>query len=123
MKKVFLISLIGLTFLGFSCQKENQATEVNIRLKNVSSIEYTDIVVSLTHMYNDLAVGESSEYQVYESAYGYAAISLKANGEEYRLQPIDFVGEAQLENGNYTYELEAVKLNGANFIKLELKED
>ena len=34
-------------------------------------------------------------------------MQVEIEGEIYTLQPIDYVGEIPLENGNYTYEIDA----------------
>jgi hypothetical protein len=55
--------------------------------------------------YIDLNAGDVSEYKTFEKAYRYAYIELIVEGEIYRLQPNDYVGETPLAIGNYTYEL------------------
>lgn len=36
-----------------------------------------------------------------------AFVQLEIDGETYALQPIDYVGETPLENGSYTYQIDA----------------
>ena len=122
MKKVYVLFLVGLLIMGFNCDND-LASEVEIRLKNVGMSTYTDIKIGNNHTYDDIAPGETTDYQVYEEAYRYAYVSLEVNDEVYILQPIDFVGETKLENGKYTYELEAVESNGMRIVYLNFVED
>ena len=49
---------------------------------------------------------ETTNYKTFEMAYRYAFVELEIDGEKYTSQPIDYVGETPLENGNYTYEID-----------------
>lgn len=55
--------------------------------------------------YGDLDPGEASEYRLVPRAYRYQGVETMVNGKIAGNQPIDFVGEAFLEEGSYTYEL------------------
>jgi hypothetical protein len=89
---------------------DDEASEVNIRLSNVSPYTYQDIRVSSTGdpvSYGDLESGEFTDYKIFEKAYRYGFVELQINGSTYTLQPIDYVGETPLENGYYTYQINA----------------
>lgn len=51
-----------------------------------------------------MKAAKKTDYKVFESAYGYAFIELEIGGKTYTIQPIDYVGETPLEDGNYTYQ-------------------
>lgn len=102
MKRIFVIFGILLS-LFISCSDE-ESTEVNIRIKNVSSENYQNVSV-LTFSLENLESGDLSEYRQFERAYRIASVSLEIDGENFDLQIIDFVGEEPLESGNYTYEI------------------
>jgi len=102
----FLILITGCSILS----GDDEATEVFIRLSNVSSYTYQDIRVSTTGgevSYGDLESGEFTDYKSFEKAYRYGFVELQINGSTYTLQPIDYVGETPLENGYYTYQVSA----------------
>lgn len=79
-------------------------------MSNVSPYTFQDIRVSTTGdevSYGDLDTGEFSDYRSFETAYRYGFVELQINGSTYTLQPIDYVGETPLENGWYTYQIDA----------------
>lgn len=103
---LFLLLITGCSILS----GDDEATEVNIRLSNVSPYSYQDIRVSSTDdqvSYGDLESGEFTDYKIFEKAYRYGFVELQINGSTYTLQPIDYVGETPLENGYYTYQINA----------------
>ena len=115
----FLILITGCSILS----GDDEATEVFIRLSNVSSYTYQDIRVSTTGgevSYGDLESGEFTDYKSFEKAYRYGFVELQINGSTYTLQPIDYVGETPLENGYYTYQINANDSDD-RFGKLSLK--
>jgi len=106
MKKTLILILTIATLI--SCSNNDDKGNVNIRLSNSSNFNFENIIVNTSTgnmNYDNLNSGEFSEYKTYELAYRYAFIELLADGETYTLQPIDYVGETPLKNGNYTYEI------------------
>ncbi len=108
-KKVFITIFSLLVF--WSCGNDDlKHNAVNIRLSNVSGFDYENIVVIASGDevdYGDLMAGETSDYKVFEKAYQYAYVELEIEGNTYTIQPIDYVGETPLENGAYTYQIDA----------------
>ena len=102
MKKIALI-LVSIFIL--SCSQDD-SNEVSIRVKNTSQFEYIDIVVGQQN-YGTISSNESSNYKQFDIAYRYNFIELKIDGETFTIQPIDYVGETPLQNGKYTYEVNA----------------
>jgi len=90
-----------------SCtDRDDDLTEVNIRIKNLSSFTFDEVQVGNQEtVYSDVAPGGYSEYLPYETAYRYAYVSIKIGEDTLVLQPIDYVGEQELPIGLYTYEL------------------
>jgi len=102
-----LILIISIATL-IGCTKEESRPK--IRLSNISPYDFKNIVVNTTTGNTDfgnLNSGQKTEYKVFERAYSYAFVELEIEGKTYTLQPIDYVGESTLENGNYTYQLDA----------------
>ncbi len=121
MKK--LIFRIFILFVLVSCSKEEVATDnVNIRLFNVGEVEFQDIKFSPSAgivSFGDLAPDQYSEYKNFNRAYRYAYISLTVNDSMYALQPVDYVGETPLTNGNYTYRLNFNNDDKLTFVLVE----
>ena len=113
MKQVILLLcvLMGLV----ACSDEKDYGPVNIRLSNVSDFDFENIVVnpySEQENYGELASGEISGYREFNKAYSYAFVELTIDGETYTIQPIDYVGETPLAQGNYTYQLDVTDSQG-----------
>ena len=108
MNKRSMILVMAL-FLLLGCQKETEGpTEgVLIRIENTSKYTYQDIkvVIDEEKLYGTLSPRENSTYQAFSKAYRYAYIELKIKNKLYVLQPIDYVGEEELQDGKYTYQL------------------
>lgn len=111
MKIYYMLISLLILFSGCSILSgDDEATEVNIRLSNVSPYTYQDIRVSSTGdpvSYGDLETGEFTDYKIFEKAYRYGFVELQINGSTFTIQPIDYVGETPLENGWYTYQINA----------------
>lgn len=107
-----MILLMAL-FLLLGCQKEKETetavpTEgVLIRIENTSKYNFKDIkvVINEERLYGALSPREKSTYQSFSMAYRYAYIELKIRDKLYVLQPIDYLGEEELKEGKYTYQL------------------
>jgi TonB family protein len=80
------------------------AVRTQIRVRNSSDVDFEDVVVG-EKRYGDIKAGATTDYQVWESAYRYAHVSLSAGPRPMSIRPIDFVGEPQLGRGSFTYVL------------------
>ena len=113
--KIFKVEffILGCLFMAaFVVKSCNGSTnsELNIRVENASIYDYKNVQVqggTTDHNYGDLNAGETSEYKLYDYAYSYAFVSLQIDGENYTIQPIDFIGEERLDPGNYSYIISA----------------
>lgn len=103
MKKFYIIVF---TLLLFNCSKDNETNQVRLRVSNTSAYDYKNIIVR-SNSFNNLNAGGTSDYQIFEYAYRYDFIELQIDGKTYTIQPIDFVGESKLKNGDYTYAIDA----------------
>lgn len=82
------------------------AKKTNIRIKNTSDKDFSNITISADCKkvnYGTLKSGQTSCYEIYEKMYRYASITLQIDGKEYKLMPVDFVGETPLGIGKFTY--------------------
>jgi hypothetical protein len=110
MKKLFLISLLFCLLLACSEENPEHSSGVFIRIRNTSTLDYADVYVDTgggEFNYESISSKGTTPYHVFESAYRYAYVSLKIDGVNYTFHPIDYVGEQQLANGGYTYEIMA----------------
>ncbi|MGB3142871.1 MAG: hypothetical protein WBB24_02085 [Maribacter sp.] len=108
MKKILILILA----ISMSCSGDDDSntSELNIRLSNVSPYNFQNIVVNTgtgNTNFENINPQQKTGYKTFETAYRYAFVELEIDGETYTLQPIDYIGETLLENGNYTYEIDA----------------
>lgn len=85
-----------------------RAGEVQIRVRNNSIYTFENVYVDTgggENEYGNISPDSTSYYNTFQFAYRYAYISLQINGNNYVIQPIDYVGEKKIFNGQYTYEL------------------
>ena len=83
---------------------------IELRIENVSAYDFNDVLVDTgggQHEYCDVLSGAKSEYKRFESAYRYAFVEVMIDGSIFTLQPIDYVGESLLDDGKYTYVIDA----------------
>ncbi|AII53012.1 hypothetical protein [Hymenobacter sp. APR13] len=93
-----------------ACQKDDDASPkgVTIRVRNASPYAFESVLVNTNdgeQTYGALAMGQSTTYKSFTSAYRYAYVKVVTNGQTVEWQPIDYVGEKKLEDGKYTYVL------------------
>jgi hypothetical protein len=123
--KNYLLLFI-LTFF-FSCTDKETLplSGVNIRIQNTSQSRFDDVFVNTSggeHNYGTVLPGRTSSYSKFNSAYNYAYIKLSINGQDFVMQPIDYVGESLLPDGNYTYILSLSSLN-SRLLELQFRKD
>jgi hypothetical protein len=97
--------------------------DVEIRIANNSSFRFerVDAVFPEDEVsYGAISANSLSSYRTVSAAYRYAYIEVQVNGEELRIQPIDYVGENKLGAGRYTYVLN-VTIEG--YLTLDFQED
>lgn len=111
MKKILILIVSVAAFISCSKDDEN-SSELKIRLSNVSQFDFQNIKVNTASSdgnvnFGNLKAGIKTNYKGFEFAYSYAFIELQIDGKTYTLQPIDYVGETPLTDGNYTYQINA----------------
>ncbi len=91
-------------------------TKTNIRIKNNSAYDFCNVVLNPEGRYTNyggIKGGETSCYRIYDKAYRYAYVNLYIDGEEYIIQPIDYVGEQPLGKGAFTYLIDVSDINNS----------
>ena len=85
------------------------APAVWVRIRNASGVDFEQVQVNFYDKrvdYGDIKAGAQSRYLHTLLAYRYAFVQLTAAGKQYRLRPVDYVGETELASGRYTYVLD-----------------
>jgi hypothetical protein len=122
MKNSLIVFILLFSIFACSDKEPQPATGVNIRLKNTSIYDYTDVYINTNggeFNYGNIKSNESTAYYEFQSAYSYAYVQLKVANNLYVIQPIDYFGEEHLEKGNYTYEIGANN-NGGQYDRLTI---
>ena len=116
-----IIGYLLIVILFFGCSPNDDEITM-IRVKNLSSYDFADVVVNTSggeNNYGNILAKVISEYESFDFAYSYAYIELKIDGNTYTIQPIDYVGEKPLKPGKYTYQIDASP-NGDQYSRLIL---
>ncbi|SHG45105.1 hypothetical protein [Massilia sp. CF038] len=92
-------------FGNFSSLAVLPNSEIRI-LNNTNSALYKIVVNG--QAYGDLQPGKASGYHNIQPAYRFANISLIAGARKIQLTPDDYVGEAPLGHGKFSYVIKAV---------------
>jgi len=109
MKKIYF-SLILIFIISCSQSDNTIEKDLLIRVKNTSQFEFNNVLVNTNggeQNFGNINKNENSEYKSFDFAYRYAFIELTIDGSTFTIQPIDYVGETKIDNGKYTYEVNA----------------
>ena len=123
-----LTLLIFMTIAFSSCKKSstNKCDEhsvsacsenpdkTNLRIKNISKYNFCNVAVnpsSGTINCGNLNKGDVTCYRSFDLVYNYAYIQLFIGEKEFKIQPIDYVGETPLGVGQFTYLLDIPDYN------------
>jgi hypothetical protein len=125
--KIRGVCVLLLLFLAACGIHDGRPNGVFIRVQNNSDVNFERVTVqsgNTERTFGDIASRTTSDYRELEYAFRYGAIWLKAEGKDLSLIPIDYVGEAPLKDGYYTYRLglSSANLADAN-LTLELVKD
>lgn len=80
--------------------------DTRIRLLNASAFEFTNVTFSSGVSQLEFArigPGEATGYREVEEAYRYGYFDALVDGQRRTIQPIDYVGESTIGDGNFTY--------------------
>lgn len=128
MKNLPIFLLILSCCLILACNKnedvnpESEENRVKIRIENNSTYKFESVTVTpidVTHNYGDLAAGEISDYFGFEKAYPYGLVTVNIGTKTLTAQPIDFIGETLLNDGEYTWRISIQNFDDG-FLDLEL---
>ncbi len=125
--KIIVVSIFIIGILS-SCSKERDVNNVNIRISNISDLNFENIKVGTSSVkfidYGDLETNALSDFKNFEKAYRIAFVDLIADGKPYSITPVDYIGETPLSDGNYTYVLDlAGREDGIKELMINLIEE
>lgn len=112
--KIGGILALLLVFLSACGIQDGSPNGVFIRVQNNSDVNFKGVTIQSGNAegtFGDILARTSSDYKEFEYAFRYGGIWLKAEGLDFSLIPIDYVGEIPLKHGFYTYR---VGLSSAN---------
>lgn len=123
--KIFSLFFLAFLILSSCSDSEDPNPDaVYIRIENNSLHDFSDLIVrsnSSPVEFGTVPSGTKSNYKVFEKAYRYGMVQLKADGDEFKIIPFDYVGETPLTNGYYTYKLSLQsREDGTKFLTMEL---
>jgi len=86
--------------------KTQVSAPVKIRIKNHTEYDMQNVLANFGGEeieYGNIPKGAYSKYFTVKRAYRYAYVEWEAKNKKRKVQPKDYVGEKELESGNYTY--------------------
>ena len=106
-RRLFRVALLGITVATAACGNPfGSDGPTRIRLRNASSFELTGVTFSPGSeqiKFDRIAPNATTEYTSVDHAYSYGYFDALVGGERRTLQPIDYVGESYIGEGNFTY--------------------
>ncbi len=97
-----------------ACETEGEV-EIEIRIHNVSTLDFTDVSIA-GRDYGDIAADETSAYKKVRLSFRYAALEFKADGHRVTGQTLNFGAD------RFTYEIDIVDL-AAGHLAIEVIPD
>jgi len=100
--------------LGCTPEPSEPAGEaVRLRVENLSPFTLEEVLVEAGEdggqaTYRDIGPQQKSAYQDFRHTYRYAFIQAIVQGDTFRLQPLDYVGERRFQHGKFTLLLDFI---------------
>ena len=101
-----LVALFTPLLLAGCDDPAGPSSDIEVRVANLSTFPFASVDVVFPEDsvdYGAVSANGISAYRRVSKAYAYALIIVQVGGEELRIQPIDYVGEPELQPGRYTY--------------------
>jgi hypothetical protein len=101
-------SVLALVLLAAACAPAPQPAETWVRLQNDTGVRLEKVRVNFLgeiQDYGDIGPGGRTDYRPARIAYRYAWIDAHAAGNPLGAHPVDYMGEAPLGPGRFTYSI------------------
>lgn len=127
MKNILLLA--GICLLS-SCIRPVNPDELEgegpiyLQVENISKKNFDQVRVITpggAHEFGSLKKGEASVYKSYTLAYRYGYVEAIVGDDTLIIQPIDYVGETPLEDGQHTYALDVYGSRDSKSLNLTLR--
>lgn len=110
---LLFLTLLSFVLLTTNCNKEEEtiAGRANLRIENLSTYDYQDVYINsngVEHNFGDVAAGRKTSFTDFERIYMKAEVRLLINGDTFRFDPIDYVGQVNLLDGKFIYQIDVV---------------
>jgi len=92
--------------------------DVEIAVKNETSFQLDSFNINTSggnQYYNSISVGSTSAFKTYRFSYDYFYIRFKVNEIVFLRQPIDYIGEEKIQNGQYRLKIRDIDTAQATF--------
>ena len=92
-----------------ACSTPLFSGETLVRFRNVSPLELTDFTYQSggeAIFFPVIRAGVVTEYVEIDQSYSYGFVELHVDGQQFVLQPIDYVGATLLGNGEFTFRVD-----------------
>jgi hypothetical protein len=127
MRILFILSAIAVSLLsGCSKKTDNKETAVRLRIENLDAATIDSIVVQNPagrQVYYNITSGAKSDYKTFAYIYNYGYIKAYYSNKTLVMQPIDYVGETKLEQGNYTYKVYVISNFASSYLSVDNRKD
>lgn len=105
MKRVFLLSVFSVILLLSCTDRDDNVNMVNIRIQNSTDQFFSEVrVAQRDTVYENIAVGDFSEYLEYEKAFQSSALTILTDSTSLNYFPSEVPSDS-LPIGFYTYEI------------------
>lgn len=122
MRKFWSITIVILLAV-VSCKEPDPLS--GLRVKNNSQYDFSSVSIKSPGgdvEYSALTSGAYSAYKEVDYTHSYAYVKVIIDGNEFIIQPIDYVGEPKYENCLCTFELDVTDYAN-RVLSLEFKQD
>lgn len=122
LSKTLAVAFAALSLVAACSNPFRSDDATRIRLRNSSDFELTNVTFmpgAAKVEFARIAPGAVTEYRMVESAYRYGMLDLLVGGVHRRLQPIDFVGESEIGDGDFTYVITIEAATRNPFVELQ----
>lgn len=126
MRSLFILFAIAAFILSGCSKKTDAAGMVRLRIENMNMANLDSIVVQNPagrQVYYNIPAGAKSDYKVFAYIYNYAYIKAYYSNQTLVMQPIDYVSETKLEEGNYTYKVYVISNFMASYLSVDNQKD
>jgi len=117
---VIIVAVVAvlLAAVYFYYPKQRPGATAQVRVLNQTGVPLQNVRIN-GRPFGDLAAGAATPYQDLRPAYRYADLQLVIDGKPVRLRPDDYVGEATLGKGRFSYRIARGESAAAGVVQIQ----